>query len=128
MQSAQQRIFQVYSETKDVQVALVRIIEARHLSFPMMKKFPERFRSEEAPWRAAAVVERVILGEETPEILVFDRGWGSAACDDGTAMPNRGEMWVAYYQSTLSGEAKVIATYPLLVAQTADPRLRIKDR
>jgi hypothetical protein len=128
MQSTQQRISDLYSETKGIQVALIRIVEARHLSFPMMRKFPERFRSEEAPWRAAAIVTQVIFGEETPEILVFDRGWGSAACDDGTALPKRGDMWVAYYRSGAKGEAEVVATYPLRLARVADPRLRTKVR
>ena len=67
----------------------------------------------------------MIVSDGPPELLAFDGGWGSAACDDGTAMPRRGDRWVVYYTSNSSIDAaQVLESYPLATALRVDPRLR----
>lgn len=106
-----------------MQVALVRISEARHLTFPVSRELRRRTPGYEDPWRATAFVTRLLVGQQSPELVIFDRGWGSSACDDGTSMPRKGDKWVVYYVSGDHGEADVLETYPLHVAMRADVRL-----
>ena len=123
--SPEQRIKATYAEHADLRVALVRITDARHLSHPIIQKLQRLNVKYEAPWRVTASVIRMIVSDGSPELLAFDRGWGSGTCDDGTAMPRRGDRWVVYYTSSSSiGAAQVLESYPLASASLIDPRLR----
>jgi len=125
MRSPEQRIEDGYRTHPDLKVAFVRIGAARHLSNDMIRKLHNLYRDYESPWRATASVTKVVIGQGSPELIVFDRNWGSAACDDGTPMPSRGDPWVVYYTSDhLIDAATVLESYPLAAALKADPRLR----
>ena len=120
-QPPEQRIRDAYARNAELQVALVHVTEARHLSFPMRPEL--RIPDDEMPWRVTASVNRLIVGNQSPELLVFDRGWGEAACDDGTMMPRTNDAWVVYYLRSPTGQADVLLSYPLQVALGVDPRL-----
>jgi len=123
--SPEQRIKAAYAGHADLRVALVRITDARHLYHPIIQKLQRLNAKYEAPWRVTASVIKMIVSDGSPELLAFDRGWGSGACDDGTAMPRRGDRWVVYYTSTSSiGAAQVLESYPLASASLVDSRLR----
>jgi hypothetical protein len=122
--SPEQRIAETYTKGTELRVALVRIAEARHLTFPMSQELRRRIPGYEDPWRATASVTRMLAGEQSPELVIFDRGWGSSACDDGTKMPRKGDEWVVYYVPGRHGEAEVLETYPREIAMHADARLR----
>jgi hypothetical protein len=127
--SPEQRISDIYTRQPDIRIALVRIAEARHLSNDMVREINRIFPDSQMPWRATASVSKLIVGDESPELVIFDRGWGSAACDDGTKKPDPGDQWVVYYISDHSiAEAKVLASYPLGAALRADSRLTEKLR
>lgn len=103
------------------------VTDARHLSNPVIQRLQRLNANYQKPWRVTAKVEKMIVSDGSPELIVFDRGWGSAACDDGTAMPRRGDRWVVYYTSaTPIGSAQVLESYPLPVASRIDPGLRPK--
>ena len=115
--SPEQRIKAAYAGHADLRVALVRITDARHLSHPIIQKVQQLNAKYEAPWRVTASVIKMIVSDGSPELLAFDRGWGSAACDDRTAMPRRGDRWIVYYTSTSPiGAAQVLGSYPLASA------------
>jgi len=123
--SPEQRIKAAYAGHADLRVALVRITDARHLYHPIIQKLQRLNAKYEAPWRVTASVIKMIVSDGSPELLAFDRGWGSGACDDGTAMPRRGDRWVVYYTSNSSiGAAQVLESYPLASASLVDSRLR----
>lgn len=122
--SPEQRIADVYARDAKLRVALVRITEARHLTFPRSQELRRHIRDYEDPWRATAVVVRILVGEQSPELVIFDRGWGSSACDDGTKKPRRGDEWIVYYSPGLHGEAEVLETFPAEIAMQTDTRLR----
>ena len=123
--SPEQRIKAAYAGHADLRVALARITDARHLYHPIIQKLQRLNAKYEAPWRVTASVIKMIVGDGSPELLAFDRGWGSGACDDGTAMPRRGDLWVVYYTSASSiGAAQVLESYPLASASLVDSRLR----
>lgn len=125
--SPEQRVRDVYAGRPDLRVALVRVTDARHLSNPVIQKLQRINANYQKPWRVTAKVEKMIVSDGSPELVTFDRGWGSAACDDGTAMPRRGDRWVVYYTSaTPIGSAQVLESYPLPVASRVDPRLHGK--
>ncbi len=126
--SPEQRVENAYSKHPDLRVAVVSVTESRHLTSPVkgmeqtLRRLDTRY---EAPWRATAAVKKIIVGQGSPELLVFDRGWGAAACDDGTTMPRRGDKWVVYYTSSSStGTANVLESYPLATASRIDATLR----
>lgn len=97
--SPEQRISAAYARHSELRVAVVRVIEARHLETWTVREMGRLHSDYEAPWRTAARVTKLIVGAESPELLVFDRNHGSAACDDGTTMPKAGDQWVVYYVS-----------------------------
>ncbi|WP_168377338.1 hypothetical protein [Sphingomonas sp. Leaf343] len=122
--SPEQRIEDVYAQRSDIRVALVSITDARHLSNQVIQKLQRLHPNYQAPWRVTASVAKMIVGDGSPELVVFDRGWGGGSCDDGTAMPRRGDHWVVYYTSdTPIGPAQVLESYPLSIASRIDPRL-----
>ncbi|MEG3166262.1 hypothetical protein U1701_16850 [Sphingomonas sp. PB2P19] len=123
--SPEQRVKAVYAWRADLRVALVKITDAHHLSNPIIQKLHRLNAKYEAPWRVTASVIKMIVSDGSPELLAFNRGCGSAACDDGTAMPRRGDRWVVYYTSTSPiGTAQVLESYPLETASRVDPGLR----
>ena len=91
---------------------LVRVTEAHYTR--------GRF-SDAHPWRATATVEGVLRGAYPARNVVFERGWGSAACDDGHAVPAAGERWVVYFWRRGPGDQPVWYSYPAQVAFAADP-------
>ena len=75
------------------------------------------------PWRVAALVTKMVSGDVSPELVVFDKG--SNSCDNGTKIPHEGEKWVIYYKANQFGRAdEIVESYPLAVAIQADPRVR----
>ena len=129
VRSPEQRISDIYISRPDIRVAQVSIIEARHLSNDMVREVNRVFPDSLMPWRATASVSELIVGDESPELLIFDRGWGSPACDDSTKKPDPGDRWVVYFISAHSiAEADVLESYPLSIARRADPRLIEKLR
>jgi hypothetical protein len=128
MLPAERRIESFYQAHTDLQVAIVSIADARHLSNDIIRKLHSLHRGYEAPWRATALVTKMLVGRESPELVMFDRNWGSAACDDGTTMPRRGDKWIIYYTTASSiGMPIVLDSYPLSIALKADQRLRERD-
>lgn len=122
--SPEQRISDIYTRQPEIRVALVNIVQARHLSNEMVRKINRMFPDSQMPWRATASVSQLLVGDESPELVIFDRGWGSAACDDGTKKPDPGDQWVVYYVSDHSiAEAEVLESYPFNTALRADPGL-----
>ena len=95
-------------------VALVRITAAQYTQ-PAF--------GDARPWRAFAKVKRTLHGSYAPRTLSFDRGWGSAACDDGRSLPKTGELWVIYFWTRGTGDQPVWQSYPLEVARRADPMI-----
>lgn len=125
--SPEQRISDIYTRQPGIQIALVSIVDARHLSNDMVREVNRIFPDSYLPWRATASVSKLIVGDESPELMIFDRGQSN--CDDGTKKPDPGEQWVVYYVSNGSiGMADVLESYPLSVARRADPRLTEKLR
>jgi hypothetical protein len=116
-----QRIANAYADNAELQVAIVRITGARHLSFPQPSSGIAR--KGEAPWRATASVTKILVGDRSPELVVFDRNWGRSTCDDGTTMPKEGNEWVVYYLSTYQGRVNILESYPSNVAKSGDIRL-----
>lgn len=124
MRSPEQRIADVRAKNPEIRVALVRITDAQSRPFPMSAALHKRWPKDyQDPWRAVGTVERLLTGQWSPELVMFDRGMGSAACDDGTPKPRKGDKWVVYLNGDL-GDAAVLETYPLAVAERADPTLR----
>lgn len=119
-----QRIGEAYAREAELRVALVTITEARHLENAVVRELQRLHSNYEAPWRATASVSEVIVGTDSPALVVFDRNWGPGSCDDGTTMPQPGDRWVVYHVSDHSiSAAKVLESYPAAVAVLADPRL-----
>jgi hypothetical protein len=96
-------------------VALVRITNAKYTAEPV---------GDAHPWQASGAVERTLRGAIPARIVRFERGWGSAACDDGRPPPKIGERWVVYFWRRGPGDERVWQSYPAKVAFEADPRLR----
>lgn len=120
--SPEQRISDIYTRQPDIQIALVSIVEARHLSNDMVREVNRIFPGSYLPWRATALVSKLIVGDESPELMIFDRGQSN--CDDRTKKPNPGDHWVVYYISDHSiAEAEILESYPLNTALRADHRL-----
>ncbi len=117
-----QRIANAYLHAPSIHVAVVTIDRTRRLSIAALRarSVPE----SRLPWRASATVSRMVVGGQSPEIVVFDRGVSS--CDDGDEpMPDAGALWVLYYTpSDRMGVAEVIESYPLTVAMQNDSRLQ----
>lgn len=122
--SPEKRIQRAYARSAELGVALVRITEARHFALPFSEELRRQVPGYEDPWRATASVRQLLAGEQSPELVIFDRGWGFSACDDGTKMPDKGDDWIVYFVSGSRGEAEVLETYPLQIAMQADPRIR----
>lgn len=123
LKSPTQRIQEAYAKHSDLRVALVTIDQARHLMNPMLRAAKKTNPDFEGPWRATASVFKLVLGDESPELLIFDRNDDS--CDDGTTMPNAGDQWVIYYTSDHPiGFATVLESYPINVARRVDARVR----
>jgi hypothetical protein len=95
-------------------VAIVRITGAEYTGEPV---------GGAHPWQASADIERIIQGSPPAQTVRFERGWGSAACDDGRPPPTIGELWVVYFWRRSSGDQPVWQTYPADVAFEADPRI-----
>lgn len=123
MRSPQQRIADAYASDPNLQVAIVRITEARHFTSAMIRRAKASNREFMPPWRATASVVQMIHGDMSPELLAFNREWTS--CDIPTTKPRRGDRWVIYYKSSgLTDTPDVVESYPLAEARLADPRLR----
>jgi hypothetical protein len=96
-------------------VALVRISKATYISPP---------RGDAHPWRAEAAVERALSGSFNGKRVIFHRGHGSAACDDGHPAPRAGNRWIIYFWKSIRGDHEVWQSYPAAEALRADPRLK----
>lgn len=98
---------------------LVRVTGARYTRDPV---------ADAHPWRASASTLRVLRGAYPAKTVQFDRGWGSAACDDGHPRAKVGEHWVVYFWQPAKGGQQVWQSYPAEVAFKADPRIRSSVR
>jgi hypothetical protein len=92
--------------------ALVRVLKAEYTSARI---------SDAPPWQADALVEQILLGSHAGKVVSFQRGPGSAACDEGYPLPRPGQQWVVYFGSFPDGREVVRFTYPADVAFAADP-------
>jgi hypothetical protein len=97
-------------------VALVEIDSAKHTRSPI---------GDAHPWSASARVERVLRGSYSAQNIVFERGWGSAACQEAHPLPKAGDRWVVYFWRRTERDHAVWATYPFDVAVSADPSLSL---
>lgn len=95
-------------------VALVRVTEAQYTHAPI---------ADAHPWRATATVLQVFQGSYPAKTMQFQRGWGSAACDDRSPIAKAGSLWVVYFWKRAEGDQPVWQSYPADVAFKADPRL-----
>lgn len=109
-----QRLFDGRKSGAITAVALVTISKAAYTHEPV---------SDAHPWAAWASVEQVVQGAYPSKTVRFERGWGSAACDDGLPPPKAGERWVVYFWKRAEGDLAVWQAYPLAVAKAADPML-----
>jgi hypothetical protein len=83
--------------------------------------YTQEARGDAHPWQARATIERVLRGPRRSGAILFSRGFGSAACDDGTPVPGRGDRWVLYLSRDHRGGVVVNLSYPLAVALREDP-------
>lgn len=109
--SAQEKLNGGYAKGIFSSVALVTIADAKYTR--------EAF-SDTHPWSATANVDHLLLGSFEPKTVTFERGWGSAACDDGHPLAKVGEHWIVYLWKHPQRGQIVWATYPLQVASAAD--------
>ena len=93
---------------------LVRVTGAQYTRDPV---------ADAHAWRASARILRVLRGTYPAKSVQFDRGWGSAACDDGHPRAKAGEHWVVYFWQPADGRQRVWQSYPAEVAFKADPRI-----
>jgi hypothetical protein len=93
--------------------ALVRISRAHYSG----EKYADAY-----PWQASATVRRVLHGVYPARVVRFARGYGSAACEDGSPAPRVGEQWIIYFWNPGNGDQRVWQSYPAKVAFEADPR------
>lgn len=101
-------------------VAVVKIVEARHLSAA---------EADMHPWRARASLVEVLHGKGLPREIEFEKGWGSAACEWGLpALPAPGDKWVIYFWSGGAGKYKPWLAMTLSEARTFDPELTERRR
>jgi hypothetical protein len=95
-------------------VAVVRTARASYIRKPL---------ADAQPWRASANVERVLTGQNRLRVVTFERGWGSAACDNRTHIARHGEQWVIYFWRKPDRTQAVWASYPAEVALRVDPQI-----
>ena len=78
------------------------------------------------PWEGTVQVEQVLRGQTGAERFPVGRRGSSAACDDGIPPPRPGDLWVLYL-GTFNGEESVLLAYPVSIARSADPTLRMSE-
>lgn len=110
--SAEERLHGAYEKGIFSSVAVVTIAEAKYTQQPI---------SDAHPWSATARVDLLLLGSFEPKTVTFERGWGSAACDDGQPLAKAGEKWIVYFWKHPERGQLVWASYPLEIASAADP-------
>ena len=79
------------------------------------------------PWKAAATLQRVVLGKPTTTAFEFGGSQSTAACDLRRPPQQAGELWVLY-QRVVDGELRVVEAYPLSFVQGIDPRFSSPSR
>lgn len=110
--SAEENLHGAYENGILSSVAVVTIVEAKYTHQPI---------SDAHPWSATANVDLLLLGSFESKTVTFERGWGSAACDDGHPLAQAGEKWIVYFWKHPERGQLVWASYPLEVASAADP-------
>jgi hypothetical protein len=115
MDSPEQKLKGGYETGAIAAVALVTISSATYI---------RKSDGDAHPWRASANVSQVLRGNYASKSVTFERGWGSAACDDGEPAPKLGAKWAVYFWKKLDGTLAVWKTYPADVANSADPKLK----
>jgi hypothetical protein len=95
--------------------ALVRITSAAYTG---------KATADAHPWEATATVTLILHGDYPHETVRFERGFGSAACDNKDSPPRLGEHWVIYFWKYAEGDQGVWQAYPADVAIEADPSIR----
>jgi hypothetical protein len=108
------RIDRTYKAGIISSVAAVRTARASYVRKPL---------ADGQPWRASANVERALTGQNRLRVVTFERGWGSAACDNRTHIARHSEQWVIYYWRKPDRTQAVWASYPAEVALRVDPQI-----
>lgn len=98
-----------------ISAVLVTVTHARHI---------REATGDAHPWEALATVDRALFGSHSASTVRFQRGWGSAACDDGAPIPQPEASWVVYFSKHGNDEPRVWLAYQASVALAADPMLR----
>lgn len=74
-------------------------------------------------WTAVATINRLMRGSYVAKTVSLTRGFGSAACDEGYALPKPGDRWVVYFSKRSPADQAVWNTFPLEIAAVSDPSL-----
>lgn len=109
-----ERISMAYGRDSLTSAALVRITTAEPLPRPV---------ADAQPWQAHFAVDRLLFGSQAAADTRFERGFGSATCDEGYPLPKPGQQWVVYFGKGSDGRPAIWLTYPADVAFASDPRL-----
>ena len=105
----QNRIERGYSQGVIEAVARVEIASARHI---------REAQGDTHPWRATARLLQPVAGNNPPDTVEFERGWGSAACEwSKPPLPQRGDVWIVYFWKDRAG-----ALWPWLAMTDDDAR------
>lgn len=80
--SANQRLSDGYRSGAISAVALVTVTKADYVAEPS---------GDAHPWTASATIDRMLESKASGKLARFDRGRGSAACDDLTPLPRGGD-------------------------------------
>ena len=112
--SPKDRLASGYNRGTISAVVLVQIAEADYSAPPSF---------DAHPWIATGSVAGIYRGEYTRPTVRFERGHGSAACDDGHPPPKAGERWIVYFWKRGEGDQQVWQSYPAETALKADPNL-----
>ena len=114
-----------YAANKDLNVAVVSIKEARIVKSATM--FGRSYEFSNKPWRAAGVVERMVVGKDSPQIVLFTGAFTS--CGSAERVPVKGERWVIYFKPGMYGGADdIVERFPLALARKFDPRIQSTPR
>lgn len=114
--SPEQRVADGYRSGAISAVAIVAVDRAQYTQPPS---------GDAHPWVASASVRKILRGSYGAETITFERGWGSAACEEEYPLPKAGDRWVEYLWRGADRNQAVWVTYPFDVAALADPYLSL---
>ena len=116
----EERLERAFDEGTIAGVAEVKILTARHLREAV---------ADTHPWRAQARKLKSMFGDDLPETVEFERGWGSAACEwNLPALPRPGDTWIIYFWVDRSGTYRPWLALSLIEAMRFDPLLLEREK